>query len=100
MGKVAESADFLSGKPGRGSKSGDEQALQGAEAGVPVGVWNSALSYQGSSPVRGTGRGNAFGADGRRSRSEGGIGVWMGARGCTCINNGLIVPVVLRAGWW
>jgi len=24
----------------------------------------------------------------------------MGACGCTSINNGLVVPVVLRAGWW
>lgn len=96
-----ESADFLGGSTGRGSKSGDEQVLQGAETGVPAGVWNSALSYHGSSLVRGGVKGNPFGAEGRRSRREGGIGVWMGARGCTSISKGLVVlwAGVLRADW-
>jgi len=81
---------------GRGSKRGDEWALDGAEAGVPDGVLNSALSNQGASLAREAVNGVGVG----RTRSEGGIGVWMGACGCTRINSGLIVPGVLRAGWW
>ena len=99
-GKVAESADFRRGNTGRGSRSGDEQALQGAEAGVPAGVLNSALSNQGSSLARGAvDGGGKLGVEGWRSRSEGGTGVWMGACGCTNINSALLAPEALRAGW-
>ena len=102
---MAESADFRRGKRGRVSRSGDERGLQGAEAGVPAGVRNSALSNHissvGSGGVNG---GDEFGAEAEdwRCRREGGMGVWIGAWGCTNINRGLVVPAVLRAswGWW